>query len=110
MAAVAEGFTELESFKLKPGSDGSKRSFGVIFVIDAKGADVLDADEVAAAAPGADNVPYYEGELLFSNTLSPKRIIGAIVIESVRVADDWHLQKTIQSYQINPNYREPLGR
>lgn len=74
-------------------------AFGLLYVIDSRGAELLDVDAFSAWI-GRMEPENGEGEVLFSEALSPLRIVGAGV--GRRDGEDFRLVKSF----LNPNYTE----
>ncbi|HVK62731.1 MAG TPA: hypothetical protein VM432_14325 [Bdellovibrionales bacterium] len=76
----------------------NKAPLGVVYVIDPRGAEVLDIDQFSEGK-------YEEGEVVFAQTLNPRRIQGALIYRQSAAG-----KMFVESVVLNPNYEAPEGR
>ena len=72
--------------------------YGVVFVIDPRGAETLYLPEVANSL-GNHALHESEQEVLFDGAIAPRRFYSAVVYDN-------HLNQVVQVWR-NPNYVEP---
>jgi hypothetical protein len=90
-----------ERFTMSPGK--KETNFGIIFLVDPRGGDVLDVDKFYS---NIGSMGYNEKEVIFANTLTAERVRAAIVVETQDAGSplgDAH----IRHFFLNPNYRPP---